>query len=120
MQEKMTELFEKYGVFFAFSKKQFDEQKKEGVEYASFGAGGLLPESNLKAFNEAFENLCKEETAFNLANFSKEELILNELLNQEAFYTYHISDTFDYLNSKYNFSREDIQEVFDKHKEEYS
>ena len=43
MQEKMTALFNKYGVFFAFSDEQFLRQRVEGVEYTTFGAGSVVP-----------------------------------------------------------------------------
>jgi hypothetical protein len=32
-QEAQTKLFEEKGVFFAFSNKQFEEQRKEGIKY---------------------------------------------------------------------------------------
>ncbi|WP_456303359.1 DUF7659 family protein, partial [Vibrio lentus] len=36
------------GAFFAFSNKQFDEAKKEGVKYASLGMGLICPVDNAK------------------------------------------------------------------------
>jgi len=36
-EEAQTKLFVEKGVFFAFSKDQFNEQKKEGVDYVSAG-----------------------------------------------------------------------------------
>ena len=43
----------KYGAFFAFGNAQFDEQRKEGVKYASLGAGLICPV-------DTYRELCKE------------------------------------------------------------
>ena len=43
MNEKQTALFNRTNSFFAFGDKQFQEQRKEGVKYASLGNGLICP-----------------------------------------------------------------------------
>ena len=120
MQERMTEVFNKYGVFFAFSDEQFLRQRVEGVEYTTFGAGSVVPVKNYDAFMEEFNQLDDEHTKFNLENFTKEELILDELRNHECFYTWEIDEVVELMESKYNFTLQDVQEVFNKNKDKYN
>ena len=120
MQEKMTALFNKYGVFFAFSDEQFLRQRVEGVEYTTFGAGSVVPVNNYNAFIEEFNKLDEEEAKFNLEKFDKEDLILDELRNYECFYTWDINEVVEIMASKYKFTREDVEQVFNKYKDKYS
>ena len=119
MQEKMTEVFNKYGVFFAFSDEQFLRQRVEGVEYTTFGAGSVIPVENYDAFMEEFNQLDDAHTKFKLENFTKEELILEELRNHECFYTWEIDEVVELMKGKYNFTLQDVQEVFNKNKDKY-
>ncbi len=57
LQDNMTKLFDDYGVFFAFSKEQFDKQKKEGVKYLDGGAGMLIPKDVVKEFQDKLDKL---------------------------------------------------------------
>ena len=50
IEEAQTKAFEKAGAFFAFSDKQFEEQKKEGVRYSYMGAGLICPKENQKQY----------------------------------------------------------------------
>lgn len=110
----ITALHEKHGAFYAFSNKQFDESKKEGVTYASLGMGLICPKENCKTFieelNAIYENGMKQDIEEN----GKESIILRELYNHEAFYTWEIEDTVESLKG-YGFTIEDVQEVFNKH-----
>lgn len=40
--DAQSKVFDKYGAFFAFSNEKFNEQKREGVTYASMGNSGLI------------------------------------------------------------------------------
>lgn len=120
MNEKLSELFEKHGVFFAFSDAQFEAKKQAGVEYAGLIGGGVIPAGNVKAFYEDMAILNAEQKEYNLKHFSKEKLILDELFNHEAFYTWEIEDTYEVLNGMYDFTKEEVQEVFSKYRDKYS
>lgn len=119
-QENLGKLFEKYGVFFAFSEAQFEEKQQPGVEYAGLVGGGIIPKDNVKAFYEDFASLQNQQKEYNLKHFSKEKLILDELFNYEAFYTWEIDEAFEVLNEMYGFTKQDVQEVFNKNRDKYS
>jgi hypothetical protein len=54
-QAAMNKLLAENGVIWAFSNKQFDESKVEGVQYVSIGAGGYCPKDNVENFMQAFK-----------------------------------------------------------------
>lgn len=120
-KEKMTtELFDKCGVFFAFSNEQFAENKtplKEGEKYISIGAGGYMPKGNIDAFQEGMKAINqfgkKKVKDKNLA----ETEILYELNNHECFYTSDYSDVVDMFKGTY--TEKQIRDVYNKHRESH-
>ena len=110
-QEAQTELFNKYGVFFAFSDKQFDEAKKEGVKYSSMGAGMICPTEHCKAVWEGLSAISKEGREQDLKENGKEAIILRELYNYECYYSGDIEDAVEALEA-YEFPYTDIIEVY--------
>jgi 4-hydroxy-3-methylbut-2-enyl diphosphate reductase IspH len=46
--KNVDEMLKETGSFFAFSNKQFDEQKKDGVEYVGVTAGLVTPKDRVK------------------------------------------------------------------------
>ena len=59
--ERISEAIKKSGAFWAFGEKQFEEQKKEGVKYASLGAGLICPVDNAQELLKEIERISKEE-----------------------------------------------------------
>lgn len=57
IQEKQTKAFDTAGAFFAFSKSQFDEAKKDGVKYCDMGGGMLCPVDNAKDLVKAMDEI---------------------------------------------------------------
>lgn len=118
-KEKMvSELFEKCGVFFAFSEKQFEENKtplKEGEKYVSIGGGGYLPKGKVNELTEGMEAIER----FGKQTVKKKNLveaeILDELQNHECFYTGDISDVVDLFEGTY--TKQQIRDVYNKHRE---
>lgn len=112
-ENKHSELFEKCGVFFAFSNEQFNENKtmlEDGEKYVSIGAGGYLPKGKLNQFSEGMKAI---------GNWFKDEVknqklrkahILYELQNHECFYTGDYSDALESLGNSY--TKEEVLEVF--------
>ncbi len=115
IQNKQTEMFNQFGAIFAFSQKQFDEQKKENVIYVNIGLGLLCPKENAKKCIESINEISKEKVSLDLKYNSKESIIKRELYNREAFYTGELDDTIEAL-CEYPFTKEEIYKVF---KEEY-
>jgi hypothetical protein len=84
LQEKQTALFDKYGVFFAFSHEQFKEQFKEGVKYCSLGPGIICPTENAKYFVAEHAMLVSQALQEDLAENGIEAIIEREYFNFET------------------------------------
>jgi hypothetical protein len=117
-KEKMTsELFKKCGVFFAFSDKQFHENKtplKPGEKYVSIGVGGYLPKGKLDAFLDGMEAINKFGKTKVKENNLAETEILYELKNHECFYTGEIDDVVNMFKGTY--TDKQIRDVYNKHR----
>lgn len=109
--EKLTQAFNEFGAFFAFSNKQFDEAKKEGVKYSSMGAGLICPVGNEKKLYDRLEKITKEGIAQDIAENGKNAIIRRELFNHECFYTGEICDCVEKLE-EYGYSYDDIYQVY--------
>jgi len=112
-EARLSELFKATGLFFAFSNKQFEENKtplKEGEKYAVFGGGGYFPASNKQKMTDGLEEIEKwHRSEIDAAGLQDEE-ILYELHNHECFYTGDIEDVVELFEGRY--SRERIVGVF--------
>lgn len=117
-EQKMTDLFNSTNTIFAFSAKQFNEQKKDGIKYVNLGAGMLCQMENVDTLIEGLERINKEDRAEKLERLGVDKLILDTLLNYEAFYTYDISDAMEELKA-YHFSEEKVWEIFNKNKDKF-
>jgi hypothetical protein len=118
-KEKMTtELFKECGVFFAFSDKQFEENKtplKEGEKYVSIGGGGYLPKGKVDAFMKGMKAINSYGKQKVKKGNLQESEILYELQNHECFYTGDISDVVDLFEGTYTVKQ--IRDVYNKHRE---
>ena len=109
--EKQTQAFDEAGAFFAFSQKQFNEAKKEGIEYCSMGAGLICPVENAKRLFYRLEQINKEGIAQDIQENGKKAIIRRELFNHECFYTGDITDCVEKLED-YDYSYDDIYQVY--------
>ena len=108
----LTEVFKKYGVFFAFSDAQVQEQKQPGIKYS------YSSDLNMFYNSETPGNLFEEMTAavdkgieIDKQQNGKDEIILRELLNYECFYTGNPGDAITKLED-YNYTKKEVIEVF--------
>jgi len=111
MEQQQTALFERYGAFFAFGNKQFDEQKEDGVKYVDLGAGLIAPKETYKDLIEDLNNIHKCGIAQDITENGKTAIIERELANHEAGYTYSIDDTVTALEG-YGITTAEVQAVF--------
>lgn len=120
-KEKLTsELFEKCGLFFAFSNEQFEKNKtplKEGEKYVSIGSGGYIPKGNYDTFKEGMKTISKIGKKKVKENNLAETEILYELNNHECFYTGDYSDVVDMFKGTY--TEEEIRDVYNKNREKF-
>ena len=84
--------YDKNGAFFAFSKEQFDESKKDGVKYYSLDHGLICPVDTYEQFKKDFENERLEFIKKELEENTKKELIWKAFSNYECSYTQDYSD----------------------------
>ena len=109
-----TELFNKLGVFFAFSLEQFEENKtplKKNEKYISIGAGCYMPSSSYENFKKGMKKLQKEGIKKDIKENGIDKIILRELYNHECFYTMDINDSIEALQG-YKVTEKDIYAVF--------
>jgi hypothetical protein len=116
-QRDYNKLFDTCGVFWAFSDKQWEENKTEKLpdeKYVSIGGGGYLPKHNVeklmqgtKAIDETFKQQIQEFKA-------REQHILYELNNYECYYTGDITEALEAMGNDY--TTEEVQAVFKKFK----
>ncbi|EDK30745.1 hypothetical protein VSWAT3_25719 [Vibrionales bacterium SWAT-3] len=111
IQDKQTQAFNEAGAFFAFSTKQFDEAKKEGVKYASLGMGLICPVDNAKQLMTSLDSIAQEGIAEDIEENGKKSIIRRELFNHECFYTNDICDCVEKLEG-YGISYDEVYEVF--------
>ena len=110
-EEKVSVLLKKTGAFFCFSKKQFDEQKVEGILYSNLQGGLVCPKENARTFLDELELIYSEAIKQDLEENKVEGVILRELYNHEAFYTGDIQSTISSLVG-YDIEVEKIIEVY--------
>jgi DNA-binding transcriptional regulator YhcF (GntR family) len=111
IQQPQTALFDELGAFFAFSNKQFDEAKKEGVKYVSLGMGMIVPTDNARELVTRLDEIQKEGIKQDIEENGKKAIIRRELFNHECFYTNDITDCVEKLED-YGYSYDDIYQVF--------
>lgn len=110
-EKGQTAIFKKYGVFFAFSNKQFEDGKKEDVTYVSCGAGMIAPKEYASIVMEELDKCYHAAIAQDIAENGKQAIIARELANHECYYTGDISDCIDTLTD-YKVTNEEIMMVY--------
>lgn len=91
LEEKQTKIFEETGAFFAFSQKQFDEQKKDNIKYVSIGSGLICPKINVetlqKKLDTAWDAAIREDVEENgAASIIEREFFNHETQTTSAFH----------------------------------
>ena len=108
---KQTQLWNDNGAFFAFSKKQLNEEKKEGVVYVSMGSGLIVPKENASKILKGLESINTEGIKQDISENGIKAIIHRELANYEAQITGSISDTVEALGD-YEITREQVREEY--------
>jgi len=116
-EKRFDAIIKASSMFFAFSDQQFEEGENNcplepGDKYVSTYAGGILPSSKVDQWNRNNDDLNFWFSKTIEENNLKEQHILYELDNHEAFYTYSIDDTKRVLP----YTDDEIWAVFNKNK----
>jgi hypothetical protein len=83
-QEKQTQLFKQTNTFFAFSKKQFEEGKKESITYVSLGAGMLCDKTQVKTLTDGLHAINEEAIKQDIKENGIKNIIWREFANYEC------------------------------------
>ena len=118
--EAKTALFERMGVFFAFSKSQVEEGlakiKKQGLllegeKVLSMSSGTFLPTKNKDQFLKEIETIQTIGIASDIAENGIPAIIKRELGNHEAQITGDIQRTFESLDG-YEITMEQVEAAY--------
>ena len=108
MEDQQTEAFKVNGAFFAFSSKQFDEQKADGVKYVSVGAGLIAPKENVTQLIDQLDTIHQTAMQQDIAENGVKAIIHRELANHECQITMDYSDAFAVLEP-YGITEEQVK-----------
>ncbi len=111
IEAEQTKVFKKYGSFFAFSKKQFEEQKKDGIKYVSLNNGMIVPVKNAKELTEELKLIYENGIKKDIEENGISAIIQRELGNHEAQITMDIADTVEALEG-YSIKEELIRKEY--------
>lgn len=95
----------------AVGQSQFDEKRKEGVEYVNLGAYLICPKENAIELWSGLKTIYEQAIAQDMEENGKKKIIHRELANHESQITHDIEDTCLAL-SDYPITREEIQAEF--------
>jgi len=87
MDNKTSEIYDKYGAYFAFSSEQFNAKKAEGTTYTDVGFGLLCPTQNSEKIVPALIAVQTDAIKQRLTDYGIEKIIRYELSNYECYYT---------------------------------
>lgn len=111
MSDAQTAAFDKYGAFFAFGQKQFDEKAVQGVKYVQTGSGMIVPKENVQTLMDESERIYNEAVAQDISENGIDAIISRELGNHECYYTGNIDDAVGTLTA-YGITREQVKAIF--------
>lgn len=111
MNDRQTQAIDKAGAFFAFSTKQFDEQKKPDIKYVSTPMGMICPKDTLDTLIMELDMIYRESIEQDIAENGLNAIVRRELSNHEAYYTGDIESTSSALKD-YPVTADDILKVF--------
>ena len=112
-EQRRSRSMQECGMFFAFSDKQFEENKaplEEGDKYVRLFGGAFMPKSKVDTWMKRVEENLQWFSSEIKYNNLRRAHIAYELSNHEAYYTGSIDSTMDALGEEY--TREEVYKVF--------
>ena len=111
IEKEQTEIFDKYGAFFAFSKENYDKNAKQDVGYIGLGSGLVAPRINAQKIIEELDAGYKKGIQERIEEYGIDRIIQYELSNYECQLSMDYSDAFDTLKD-YGVTQEQMDEQF--------
>lgn len=91
--DELTLIYQKYGAFFAFSDKQFEEQRNPKVEkYCTINYGLICPLGNEKDLSNEMDQLFSKKMDYTVEKLGAKRIIENSFFEHETAYTGDESD----------------------------
>ena len=84
METSQTKAFEDAEAFFAFGWSQFEEQRKEGVNYVNMGWGLICPKENAQKLREELDDIYNRAIDQDVQENGAEGIINREYFNHEC------------------------------------
>ena len=116
IEKPMNKLLDDCGAFYAFSQKQLDEQKQDGIKYINIGMGLICPSENVEKFIIKSDLIFKEGIKKDIKEHGKKRIIWRELGNYETQINGELDTVYDVLKD-YNITEEEIKKEFKKYYE---
>jgi len=112
LDQDISGVFDKYNAFYAFSKEQVKENLKENIYYVQ--RHSLFIEAGKEDdFDLELEKAYKNYRAEVVKNYTKEEIIMDSLLNHACFYDRSDLDrAIDYVK-QFNITEEEVLKFFE-------
>jgi len=121
IEKDISDLMDKVGAFYAFSKKQFDESKVEGVKYINDNTGLFIPKDNCLIFFNEYSQIVDNGAKNHLAKYGADAIIRYQYFNHEQQLSYcqdvKNTSTYESLSPYFGmkgFELENIERVFKK------
>lgn len=120
---QQTELFNRYGVFFAFSNEQLkeglDKLKQDGIllegeKLTRLPYGMFAPSKHAETILKELEQIHKDGLANDLKENGKEGVIIRELYNHECFYTGDYSQAYENALQSYGITLDEVRQAYYK------
>ena len=109
MEQQQTAAFERYGAFFAFSDKQLEEKRQEGIKYVSLFSGLIAPKDNAKRLLEELEAITDNYIKRDIEENGIKKILWREFANYECQIVGNPEDAIDALEN-YHIDKKTIQE----------
>lgn len=82
--ETLSKSMDKHGAFFAFSKKQFEERKKQGIEYVLLSNNLFVPKQNAEKLADEMSLAIEEAVRLDVKENGASNIIRREFFNHET------------------------------------
>jgi hypothetical protein len=99
VEKAQSDLFASTGAFWAFGQKQFDEKKKEGVNYVSLGAGCVCPKDQVSALLDGLDAITAAGVKADVEENGAANIMRREYFNYECQITMDTSNAIGALSS---------------------
>ena len=118
-RDKLSELYDEMGAYWAFGSEQFNEKKVEGVKYGVLFGNLICPVANAKELLRRMDILQNTEARAKYRELGAEKIISHEYFNYECQVSGDTSDAEDALIVYAElypgaFTKEKMKEVFRK------